>query len=234
MPRQRNVGIRGISVAVDREQLVKASSILKYTHESASAILSSFDQIRQSMRQSGATSTEEQDLLRAMLVMSAAGLDAILKQIIRDAIADLAKFDVKVIEGLEKFVVRKLKDDLDNNAGKRSREFMARILIAESMRDKILEEYIYDLTAGSLQSVAELTKVGNALGVTDVAVPSDLQDIFKIRNQIIHELDIDFNHRSRNRRPRSRPQMVHNANVILKVSEDILASINLKFVAATR
>ena len=214
MPTPRTILIRDITVTTDKEQLAKAFSILKYAHESASAILKAFDQVRQSARHSGAPSTEDQDLLRAMLVMAAAGLDSILKQIIRDAIGDLAKSDTKVIEGLQTFVSRKLKDDLESGGGKRSREF--------------IEEYISDLTAGSLQSAGEITKIGNALGITDVTMPRDLQEIFKIRNEIIHELDIDFDHRSRNRRPRSRSSMVHHSNAILKTAEDILGAINRK------
>ena len=64
-----------------------AALILKHTHDSASALLKAFNLAREGRgRPRGMTTDEEQDLLRAMVVMAAAGLDAMAKQLIRDGL----------------------------------------------------------------------------------------------------------------------------------------------------
>ena len=69
----------------------KAAVILARTHESADALLKAFELAQQERgTPRGMSTDDEQDLLRAMLVMTAAGLDSMLKQLIRDALHNLA------------------------------------------------------------------------------------------------------------------------------------------------
>ena len=79
----------------------KAAIILKVSHESADALLKAFE-LAQTGRGAprGMTTDEEQDLLRAMLVMAAAGLDSMLKRLIRDCMPSLVKANPQVREGL--------------------------------------------------------------------------------------------------------------------------------------
>ncbi len=215
----------------------KAFLILKYAHDSAQSILSAFDLVIKNNpgTKKKHSSHEEQDLLRAMLVMASSGLDAMIKQLIRDALLSLANFDERVNEELLKFTSRKLKGDENELNPKRVREFLARILVAESQSYQIVKEFIDSLTEGSLQSAQEVIKAANALGLTqdDIKLESQkLKPIFDIRNQIIHELDIDFELLEQNRHSRTRSKMISHSNFLLEYGENILESVSLKILNA--
>ena len=163
----------------------KAAVILERTHYSADALLKAFE-IAQNQRGKprGMTTDDEQDLLRAMLVMAAAGLDSMLKQLIRDAMPALVKASPAVREGLEKFVTRSIRGDAEVGEPLSGAKFLARVLAAESQQTQVIEEYIRDLTGASLQSASELAKASQALGVTSVKVDvAGFKLIFDVRNK---------------------------------------------------
>ena len=151
-----------------REDVLKrAHLILKYAHDSARAFLDAFRTMRSDRGATrGATTDEEQDLLRAMLVMAAAGLDSLLKQMVRDTSEILIQSDDQVREGLEKFVSRKIRGDVGDGGGFTGHRFLARALIAESSQRQVIEEYVRHLTGISLQSVAEVKRTLSALGIS--------------------------------------------------------------------
>jgi hypothetical protein len=71
-----------------------AGRILETAHDSAGALLKAFDLARtQRGRSAGMSTDQEQDLLRVMLVMAAAGLDGMVKQLIRDTLPSLLERD---------------------------------------------------------------------------------------------------------------------------------------------
>ena len=132
------------------EQCAKAAVILERTHDSADALLKAYDLARtQRGKPRGISTDDEQDLLRAMLVMATAGLDSMLKQLIRDTLPDLVRYDDRVREGFEKFIARSLREGPESAAGVK---FLARVLAAPSYQEQAIEEYIADLAGGSLQS----------------------------------------------------------------------------------
>lgn len=210
-------------------QTAKARAILQYAHDSAEALLAAFEQVRLARNAGRGRSTdEEQDLLRAMLVMAAAGLDSSLKQLIRDCLPDLARAHESVASELEKYVVRQLRGDREEPESAASTAFLAKLLVAESLREALLERYVLSLTGSSLQSPQELAKACNALAVDPPAVGvrvADLRPIFTARNRIIHELDIDFGTGIRNRFPRSRQSMIDYSNTLLEVGEEIIRAV---------
>ncbi len=63
----------------------------------------------------GMTTDEEQDLLRAMLVSAASGLDAMTKQLIREALPIIIQIGKEALAELEKFVTRRLRDGTDDS-----------------------------------------------------------------------------------------------------------------------
>jgi hypothetical protein len=70
------------------KEISKAYLILKYAHDSASALLQALRTVRERRNAArGALTDEEQDLLRAMLVMSASGLDSMTKQLLHNSFA---------------------------------------------------------------------------------------------------------------------------------------------------
>lgn len=163
-----------------------------------------------------------------MLVIAAAGLDSMLKQTIRDALPELVRTDSNVREGLEGFVARQLRSDAPASDAASGHQFLAKLLVSESHRDELIEQYILSLTGSSLQSADELFRTAVALGIdpkdANIKKP-DLKPIFHIRNQIIHELDINFDEPIRNRFPRSRGDMTRHANRLLELGDAVLRSV---------
>ena len=213
--------------AANRDPLTRAHTIVRYTHESADSLLKAFETVRRARNaRQGAPTDEEQDLLRAMLVMTGAGLDSALKQIIRDALPTILNTDEDAKKELVTFVARKLPSDASAD-----NKFLARVLAAKSQQTQVIDEYVYELTGQSLQSAQELMKATKALGINPTAVGIDdrvLTPIFKIRNKIIHELDINFDHPVRNRQTRSRRDMCDHANKLLEVAEKLLLQVATK------
>ncbi len=84
--------------------LAKAALIYQYTHTSASSLITAFDDAKTKRgSKRGILTDQEQDILRAALVMSCAGLDAAVKQAIRDCIETLLEKEKLVRDGFEKF-----------------------------------------------------------------------------------------------------------------------------------
>lgn len=224
----RDVG-DGARRLTSNPKLEKSALILKHAHSSAKALLGAFDGLRS--RRGGAPSDAQQDILRSMLVLSSAGLDSIVKQLIRDTLVEIAEKEEKVLEGVEAFARKQIKGftqpSLDTSASK----FLSQILIAESQRNKLFELYIEDLTGHSLQSVEELMKALYALAIEPSDISLDInkfREIFKIRNKIVHELDIQFGGVNRSRKSRTRATMVNYTNAILSLGEKIILIISNK------
>jgi hypothetical protein len=224
--------IRAMEFSSDAAELSKAVTILQYAHDSATALLEAFSKVREVRKAGqGRPTDEEQDLLRAMLVIGAAGLDSMLKQVIRDALPTLIRADQAVADGLQKFVERQLRGESDEIEVLQAPRFLAKLLVSESLRDALIEQYILSLTGSSLQSVEELLRACSALGVSQQTAgikPDVLRPIFTIRNRIIHELDVDFGKQIRNRFPRSRKDMTGNTNALLQVGENVLRGVSTR------
>lgn len=210
------------------QECEKASLILERTHDSADAILGAFELVRhQRGNPRGVLTDNEQDLLRAMLVMAAAGLDSMVKQLIRDALPRLARADDAVREELEKFITRSVRGDITLAEPANAAKFLARVLAAGSAQAKVIEEYIRDLTGGSLQSASELNRVVSALGVQGVRLnQTELKEIFDVRNKIIHELDINLSGDRRRRNDRGIDDMKRFAAALIRTAEQILEAVH--------
>ncbi len=205
--------------------LAKAKLILEHAHETSASLLKTFDRDRRRRGgHKGGTTDEEQDILRSMLVLAAAGLDSMTKQVIRDCVTALAEKDEKVRQGVETFVARRIKSSEEGTTSQTA-QFIAGILTSESPRKRILDEYINSLVGGSLQSPEELNRAVFALGLDpdSCKIKSDVcKKIFDIRNKIIHELDINFAEKHRRRRVRRRRDMIDHTNQLLCIGESIL------------
>jgi len=210
----------------------KARLILDHATQSAEAFLKFYDESRKKRRKSGGMTTdEEQDLLRGMLVFSAAGLDSLLKQLFRDALRKLAASDPRVQEELEKFVSRQIRGDKENPESIAGTRFLARALLAQDPQARLIEDYVQELTGSSLQSSDQVIKATRALGLTSDEVKIDaqeLQRIFEVRHQIVHELDVKLDARTRNRNIRKRDEMEFWSRVLLELGKDIISAVERK------
>ena len=89
--------------------------------------------------------------------------------------------------------------------------------------------YVDDLLAGSLQSVDRLFEALAALGLQG-AIPLDrdyFQSVFRDRNDIIHEMDMDFADPHRRRRSRRKDPMVKATNALLVFGGSTIRAVDL-------
>ena len=196
------------------DKLKKAALIFEYTHASASSLFETFDQVKEDRgNPRGILTEKEQDILRAALVMTCAGIDGALKQGIRDCLPQLLEDDNSVKEGFEKYIRKRLSNDDNSFENGSGTKFLSQILVdKKGPRDRLIEEYILYLTGGSLQSYEEVLRTVSALGISQKVIQSHipkLREIFLIRNRIIHELDIDFDAGRRNRRTQNKQQFLN-------------------------
>ena len=164
-----------------------------------------------------------------MLVFASAGLDSMVKHLVREALPAFIQKSGEARKEFRKFVDRQMRmraaDDKPNY------ELLIDVLLSESPRDMMIESLVAELTNQSLQSVGQLFTVGAHFNAPSQSVcprPNELKQVFDIRNQIVHEMDIDFTRRNRNRRPRRRDDMVAAANHILEAADAFLAAVDAK------
>lgn len=224
------------SLILGSENLKKATLIFEYTHISASSLLLAFDDAKAKRgNPRGILTDQEQDILRAALVMTCAGLDAALKQAIRDCLQQLLIDDQSVREGFEKFIQKRIGGEGDFLELPSGTKFLASILADNDPRARLIEDYIMELTGSSLQSHKEVMRTCAALGLDHRNLNLDitrLKEIFRIRNKIIHELDIDLEATPRKRRVRSQADLLDTCDVILGATKSILQAISSKLVGA--
>ncbi len=161
-----------------------------------------------------------------MLVFASAGLDSMVKHLIQDALPQVIRQDSKARESLREFVERKIRDNdqLDYR-------FLSDVLLVENPVDRMTEQFVQDLTSNSLQSVDQLLSVASHFNISRGVIASDpdkLRHVFAVRNQIVHEMDINFAHPHRNRRPRKREDLVEATNQLLSVAGAFLAAVDAK------
>lgn len=203
----------------------KARKVLVHSKDSVDAFLEAFTVTRRARNARGAPTDEDQDLARAALVFAAAGLDSSIKHLIKDSLQSLAEFDEVVGQQFHKFVKKVVSDESPNR--------LASALLDESPRRQLLESYIYELTGSSLQSFEELGKASGALGikVSELAKKkSQLEEVFRVRNKIIHELDVRFEAKQgqRDRNSRSRKDLEGDAKLLIKIGNEFVSAVEKK------
>lgn len=202
-----------------------AYTILCNAHDASSSFLDTFEAVRSARNRRGAPTDEEQDLLRACLVFASAGLDSMSKQLVRDALpAVLDRHDgahAMLKQHVQRHILREMTDE--------SLSVLADVLVDPQPRKRLIGRMVFDLTAGSLQSSEEVMRVGSYFDVPShelVADPRELQKIFNVRNQIVHEMDVDYGQVNRNRRPRTKASMTSYTNEIFAVAYRFLAQVD--------
>ena len=218
------------SPKVESALLLKPALIYEYAHASASSLVAAFDDAktkRGNLR--GILTDQEQDILRAALVMSCAGVDAALKQAIRDCFEHLLEKSKLVRDGFEKFIRKRISGEGDVLELAAGAKFLALVLAEKQPRTKLIEEYIRELTGDSLQSVDEILRTTAALGLDNKALGLNvarLRDIFVIRNKIIHELDLDLTAPKRKRKVRSQADLLDNSDFMLSTIKALLEALD--------
>jgi hypothetical protein len=206
------------------QEIQNAYIIICNAHKASSAFLKQFEDIRMYRKAKGTATDAEQDLLRAMLTFACSGLDSMIKQLVRDALPIVVKKD----QGAAAMFVQRTKRAIYKE-NILNTDLLLQAILTESPKDVLIEDLVRELTSGSLQSIDELFRVASFFNIPSkelIQNPQDIKVIFAIRNQIVHEMDIDFKQRNRNRRPRGRESMIDYTNIIFQVSKGFLEKVD--------
>jgi hypothetical protein len=197
----------GLSPASGLPGTETAQRFLAGAYDSVEAVLQSLDTIRDLRRQQtgdirGRLPANEEDLLRAAIVFAGAGLDAALKRLIRDTLPPLLECSQQAHDKFEAFAADRL--GTGELADARA---VARYLTSANPRQRLIDDYVYDLTGSSLQSAEEVQRTAGALGIADNQLRQrigSLRPLFVARNEISHELDLQRPERQGDRARRTR------------------------------
>lgn len=205
---------------------LNAYVVLCNAHEAAGSFLAQFVNSRRTRKAKGTSTNVEQDLLRAMLVFASSGLDSMVKHLIRDTLSAVIDRDQGALEMLKESIRRNLYRDRVLDA-----ELLVDALVAKDPKALLIEGLVYELTSSSLQSSDQLFRVASFFNIPTNQLTTDpkgLGEVFNVRNEISHEMDIDFSQPNRNRRPRSQDTMIAHANTLFSVGRAFLERVDEK------
>jgi hypothetical protein len=194
----------GLTAACGLPGTETAQRFLASGYDSVEAVLETLEGLRVARgRVRGRLTSAEEDLLRAAIVFTGATLDATLKQLIRDALPVLLDKSTQSHDKFEAFAAQRL-----GTGEIADTKMIARYLVSDDPRTRLIEDYIYDLTGSSLQSAEEVGKTAGALGIENADLRrriAGLTTLFTARNEVSHELDLQSPGQPGDRTRRSRP-----------------------------
>jgi hypothetical protein len=159
-----------------------------------------------------------------MLVFACSGLDAMIKQLIRDALPIVIEKHEGAEAQFRSFIERRIGQDQKLNY-----ELVAISLTSRAPREQTLDRFKALLTQDSLQSKDQIFQIASFFDIPskDVATRADdLRDVFRMRNKIIHELDIERGGPNRSRVSRTRADMIKAVNVVFQTATAILGEVD--------
>lgn len=159
-----------------------------------------------------------------MLVFAGAGLDSMIKQLVRDALPLTIDRAKGAEENLKVFISKRLarQDTLDPR-------FLSSVLASRDPRDVLVSALVDDLVSQSLQSKDQVLRVASYFDIPSAVLATDLrllERIFRARNEIVHEMDVDFAQTNRNRRPRRKTEMIRYTTEILRLANAFLIEVD--------
>lgn len=213
-----------------RDELKNGAAVLKHTRDATVGFVQEYFDSRADGGK-GTTSDREQDQLRAGLVFATGGLDSLLKHLIREAIPALADRNANIANNLRDFAEKRIGRETGRQA-EIGAGFLARALISQDPKSFVIEEYVYELTGSSLQSIDQIQKTASAFAITDKDLThtiNGLKTVFDARNGILHEMDIDFTKPNRSRRARKQDETIRQMNAVLSLGEEFLRKVDVQF-----
>lgn len=103
------------------------------------------------------------------------------------------------------------------------------MLASRDPRDVLVRTLVTDLTSQSLQSKDQVLRVASYFDIPSAALATDLRlldRIFRARNEIVHEMDVDFAQTNRNRRPRRKAVMIDHTTELLRLADAFLIEVD--------
>ncbi|MCX4675697.1 hypothetical protein OG413_10330 [Streptomyces sp. NBC_01433] len=168
---------------------------LRSTHSSVSGLFDTLHLVRRERSQQNKAETrgrlhsDAQDLLRAAIVFTSAGVDASVQALIEHAVPELITRPGTPRDKYETFVEEQAR------APKVEDSFLA-ALKSQDPRPELLSLYVQSKTKASFQGSGDLrTRAASSLGITNQQVPkgrfTSLDVFFTARNDVAHRLDMD-------------------------------------------
>ena len=197
-------------------ELLDAHSILSRAIDSAESFFSAFNQVRSARSAKGTPTDHEQDLLRAALLFAAAGLDSMVKQLIRDALPNVIENDEGARQQFSDYVQTKI-----NKNNSFDTKLITFALLSDHPKFYFRSELIKELTGSSLQSKDQILRAAAYFAIPADEItshPNKLKIVFDSRNQIAHEMDVLLGQINRSRRSRAFNTMHDYTTYILKIS----------------
>lgn len=207
----------------------EAVSILKSAHDTAAYLADIFEYVGMQVDptpEGQQIAVHDEDLLRAMLTFASSGLDAMIKQLIRDALPDVINLHDGAQERFRQFVEKRLQRGREPDYS-----FVAGVIADADPRRRLVGDLVKRLTSRSLQSVDEVLRVGSCFDIPSDALipePYSTRRIFSARNQIVHEMDIDFAQPNRNRRSREYSDMEAHTQELFGVAIRFLTEVDAR------
>lgn len=200
--------------------------ILCNAHDTSGSFLDIFETTRKSRGARGAATDEEQDLLRAMLAFASAGLDSMVKQLIEDSLRAVIDQSRGAAESFKSFIEKRLYkgEEIDHR-------LIAEVLCDAQPRDWLITVLVRDLTSGSLQSTEAVFRAGSFFDIPSKNLCRDaaaLTRVFRARNEIVHEMDVDFGQPNRNRRSRRKQAMIDHTELVFSIAKAFLSNVDDK------
>ena len=206
-----------------------AQQVLITAHETCLSFLKSFIQIRDDRKAKGTPTDLEQDLLRAMIVFASSGLDAVIKQLVNDALPTVIGKnggENGASANFSSFVEKKISND-----PKLANRLISSSITSINSRDWIMKWFVSRLLDDSLQSKDQVLQIASYFDIPSAKLTNSLKslsEVFSIRNLIIHEMDVDLKGKNRKRNPRKRDDVIKNVNLLFEVAENFLAEVHNK------
>jgi len=171
-----------------------------------------------------------------MLLFGSSCLDAVVKQLIQDSLGNVIENNPGAHQQFETYIDRKLKkskgsSELSDELVVINFKYLSSILASREPRKLIIDDLISSLVGDSLQSRDQLLKTAAYFAITRDEIMADVQlvgNIFSVRNEITHEMDIDLTQPNRNRRPRRREDMTRYTNELLQIGCRFIEAVSGK------
>ncbi|WP_125620359.1 hypothetical protein [Actinomadura sp. WAC 06369] len=175
-------------------EIVTAWWRLRSTYESVTGLFDTLYLVRRTRASTnnsstrGRLSSDAQDLLRAAIVFTSAGVDASMQALIEYAAPSLILHNETAKKRFEVFV------DQQVRAPKVADEFVS-ALKHRDPHDQMVQLYIASLTRASFQGSGDLRdRAAGALGISNKQIPKGrftaLNPFFAARNEVAHHLDL--------------------------------------------
>ncbi len=169
--------------------LDRCRKIKDATHNSIDSLFDIYDDLK---IKRGPATDQQQDLLRAIIVLGCAGLDSFMKQIVEDGLELVRKNNKKS----HKYFIGKTQEILSGNTTDSiDLKIMSEILMSGKSDDMLSQKIVSLLTDHSLQNYGELIEILKAFGLPEELFKEEkdlIRSLFRSRNNIAHEFDFNF------------------------------------------